>query len=152
MPREVRVFLDTSAVFAAVMSESGGARLILKLGESEAVSLWVGPWVLREAEAVLARKSPGSKAALALLLDRARVRVTPPADDVSLATAQAAVGYLPDAQIVAEALTAGADYLVSFDREHLVGRADLSALPFPIGTAGDFLAWYRLRLAAGEIS
>ena len=44
---ELRVFLDTSVLFAAVHSETGGARLILKLGEAGVVSLWVGPWVLK---------------------------------------------------------------------------------------------------------
>jgi len=71
---DLRVFLDTSVLFAAISSASGGARLILKLGEAGVLSLWVGPWVLREAEAVLARKSPKSKACFALLLDRARIQ------------------------------------------------------------------------------
>ena len=31
---ELKVFLDTSALFAAVHSDTGGARLILKLGEA----------------------------------------------------------------------------------------------------------------------
>ncbi|RME50347.1 MAG: hypothetical protein D6796_03115 [Caldilineae bacterium] len=47
----------------------------MKLGEAEAVSLWVGPWVLREAERVLNRKSPKSKGYFALLLDRSKVQV-----------------------------------------------------------------------------
>ena len=34
---EARVFLDTSALFAAVLSPTGGARAILKLGESGAI-------------------------------------------------------------------------------------------------------------------
>ena len=67
-----KVFVDTSALFSAVHSESGGERLFLKLGEAGAISLWIGPWVLEEAEAVLDRKSPGSKAYFVLLLDRSR--------------------------------------------------------------------------------
>jgi hypothetical protein len=43
---------------------------------------------------------------------------------------------------VAEALAANAGYLVSLDRTHLVGNPRASELPFPIGTPGDFLAWY----------
>jgi len=52
----IKVFLDTSVLFAAVYSKTGGSRLILKLGEAGAVQLWVGPWVLREAEGVIKRK------------------------------------------------------------------------------------------------
>lgn len=42
------------------------------------------------------------------------------------------------------------DYFVSFDRKHLVGNPRAEALSFPIGTAGDFLAWYRERLIENE--
>ena len=143
MAAKPKVFLDTSALFSAVHSETGGARLILKLGEAEAISLWVGPWVLREAEGVLNRKSPGSKGYFALLLDRSKVQVGREADETALHEAQAVIAYLPDAQVVAEALTAGVDYFVSFDRNHLVGNPKATTLPFPIGTAGDFLKWYK---------
>ena len=141
---EPRVFLDTSALFAAVLSETGAARLILKLGEARVVSLWIGPWVLKEAEGVIARKSPRSKAYFALLLERSRVQVGEEPCESILHQASAVIKYLPDAQVAAEALALGVDYLVSFDRKHLVGKA--AELPFPIGTAGDFLAWYRERL------
>jgi predicted nucleic acid-binding protein len=144
---EVRVFLDTSALFAAVYSETGGARLILKLGEAGALQIWIGPWVLQEADRVIEQKSPTSKPTFALLLDRARVRVGKEASTEAQEQALAVVEYRPDAQIIAEALTVGVDYLVSFDRAHLVGNPRLTALPFPVGTAGDCLAWYRTRLA-----
>ena len=150
MIADLQVFLDTSALFATVHSESGGARMILKLGEAGAVSLWVGPWVLREAESVLGRKSPKSKAYFALLLDRAKVRVGEEANAELVKQALPVAGYLPDAQVVAEALTIGVDYFVSFDRKHLVGNPRLEGLPFPVGTAGDFLTWYRERLAKGQ--
>jgi predicted nucleic acid-binding protein len=140
---ESKVFLDTSVLFAATHSETGGARLILKLGEAGAVSLWVGPWVLKEMEGVLDRKSPRSKGYFALLLDRSRVQVGRKPDETTLRQARSAIGYLPDAQVVAEALALGVDYFVSFDREHLVGNPRAGEMPFPIGTAGDFLAWYR---------
>lgn len=143
MGAELKVFLDTSVLFAAVHSETGGARLILKLGEAGAISLWVGPWVLKEAEEVIGQKSPRSKALFALLLDRARVQVGGKPDESVVQRVCSVIGYLPDAQVVAEALLLGADYFVSFDRKHLVGNPRAGELPFPIGTAGDFLAWYR---------
>jgi predicted nucleic acid-binding protein len=146
MPAEARVFLDTSVLFAAVLSETGASRLILKLGEAGTLQVWVGARVLQEADAVLARKAAGSKAFFALLLDRARVRVGPAPDQAALLQATAIVEYPPDAHILAEALAAEVEYLVSLDREHLVGNPRASELPFPIGTPGDFLAWFRQRL------
>jgi len=143
MAHEARVFLDTSVLFTAVFSEVGGSRLILKLGEAGALQLWVGPRVLQEADAVLARKAAESKALFALLLDQAKVSIGPAPDETALAQARAVVDYPPDAHIVGEALAAGVDYLVSLDREHLVGNPRVLELPFAIGTPGDFLAWYR---------
>lgn len=143
---EIKVFLDTSALFSAVYSETGGARLILKLGEAGAIQLWIGPGVLREAERVIERKSPRSKGYFALLLDRSNIQVGEEASKEALKVASVVVDYLPDAQIVAEALTVGVDYFVSFDRQHLLENPRAERLPFPMGTAGDFLAWYRARL------
>jgi predicted nucleic acid-binding protein len=142
----IKVFLDTSALFSAVHSETGGARLILKLGEAGAVELWTGPWVLREAEAVLERKSPSSKPYFALLLDRSHIQVGPEADAAALEAASAVIAYPPDAQILAEAFSLGVDYLVSFDRAHLVGNPQTASLRLIVGTAGDFLAWLRERI------
>ncbi|MCD5413000.1 MAG: type II toxin-antitoxin system VapC family toxin [Dehalococcoidia bacterium] len=146
MGGDVEVFLDTSVLFAAVHSEMGGARMILKLGEAGAVSLWVGPWVMREAEAALASKSPKSKAYFVLLIDRARIRVGEEAGADMLERALAVVDYQPDAEVLAEALVMGVDYFVSFDRKHLVGNPRAGQLAFPVGTPGDFLEWYRERL------
>lgn len=146
MADKVDVFLDTSALFSAMHSERGGARLILELGEAGAIQLWVGPWVLREAESVIERKSPKSKVYFALLLDRSNIRVGEEAGEAALEEALAAVDYLPDAQVVAEALEVGVHYFVSFDREHLLENPKTEKLPFVLGTAGDFLAWYREQL------
>jgi predicted nucleic acid-binding protein len=149
MAAEPRVFLDTSVLFAAVLSETGGSRMILRLGESGAVGLWVGSQVLNEAEAVLARKAAQSKATFALLLDQANVSVGPSPDQAALSQAGAVVDYPPDAHVLGEALAAEVDYLVSLDRKHLVGNPRASRLPFPIGTPGDFLVWFREHLQEG---
>jgi predicted nucleic acid-binding protein len=146
MASEVRVFLDTSALFAAGLSEKGGSRLILKLGEAGAVQLWVGPRVLQEADAVLAHKAAENKALFALLLDQAKVSVGPEPDDTDWDLARTVVDYPPDVRTVAEALAVDADYLVSLDRKHLVGNPRALELPFPVGTPGDFLAWFREHL------
>jgi predicted nucleic acid-binding protein len=145
MDGEVSVFLDTSVLFAAVLSESGGARLILTLGEARVVQVFVGPQVLREADGVLERKAPDSKARFALLLDRARVRVAPQASAEALGQARAVTAYAPDAEVLAEALTVGVHYLVTLDRQHFVDNPRTGGLPLLVGTPGDFLAWLRDR-------
>ncbi len=150
MPVKLRVFLDTSVLFAAVQSETGGARLILKLGEAGLISLWIGPWVLEEAERVLDRKSPKSKKYFSLLLDCSKIKIGDKANENLINQALSVINYLPDAQILAEALTSEVDYFVSFDRKHLVGNPRAEKLPFPIGTPGDFLKLYKEYLIKKE--
>jgi predicted nucleic acid-binding protein len=147
---KTRVFLDTSVLFAAVWSEGGGSRLILKLGEAGAVSLWVGPCVLQEADAVLKRKSDVSRPLMALLLDRAQVQVGPEAGTEALTQAKSVVEYVSDAQVLAEALERHVDYFVSLDKKHLVGNPGAENLPLAVGTPGEFLEWYRHRLVPEE--
>jgi predicted nucleic acid-binding protein len=150
--KRVRVFLDTSALFAGIWSDAGGARMILKLGESRALEIWAGPQVLREIEAVICRKTPGATAFLALLLDRSGIRVVAAPSAKSVQEWLPLTGHPGDARVLAEACGAGADYLVTLDKEHLLNRQVLrKAAPFPIGTPGDFLSWYRQQLLSSRI-
>lgn len=146
MASDVRVFLDTSVLFAAIPSETGGARLILSLSEAQAIQVFVGPRVLREADGVLERKALQGKVRFALLLDRARVTVASEPGATALAQALAVTAYGPDARVLAEALTAGVHYFVTLDRQHLVDNPRTGNLPFPVGTPGDFLTWLRRRI------
>lgn len=145
---ELRVFLDTSAVFAAVLSATGGARALLKLGESGAIHVWVGPTVLREADEVFRRKAADLLPLLATLLHQAQVEVGPAATAAQQAQAGALVDDAPDARVVAEALACRAELLVTHDQEHLLRNPRLDVLPCKVGTPGDCLAWLRQRWVA----
>lgn len=139
-----RVFLDTSALFAAIWSATGGGRMLLKLGEVAAINLLVTSQVLTEIENVLRRKAPSSLGGLALLLDRSHVHTAPTPSKALLEQSQALVHYLPDAQVLAAAWAANVDYFVTLDRQHFLDNEPLqSAVPFLIGTPGDCLVWYR---------
>ncbi len=147
---ELRIFLDTSAVFAAVLPATGGARALLKLGESGVIQLWVGPVVLTEADEVFRRKAADLLPLLAALLHRAQVQTGPAATAEQQALTAALVDDAPDARIVAEALACRAEFLVTHDQEHLLRNPRLSTLPFKVGTPGDCLAWLRRRLTEWE--
>lgn len=143
---ELRVFLDTSALFAAVLSAGGGARALLELGEAGVITLYVGPSVLQEADAVFRRKAADLLPLLAALLNSANVQVGSPAAEKDLKLASGLITYGPDALMVAEALTARADFLVTHDRAHLLENPRLGELPCRVGSPGDCLAWLRAQL------
>ncbi len=146
---ELRIFLDTSALFAAVLSAVGGARALLKLGEAGAIEVGVGPTVLQEADEVFRRKAPDLLPLLAGLLHRAQVQIGPAATDEQQAHAAAVVDYAPDARIVAEVLACRADYLVTHDQEHLLRHPRSGDLPCVVGSPGACLTWLRQRWTEG---
>jgi predicted nucleic acid-binding protein len=137
-------FLDTSALFAGVWSDAGGARQVLRLAEAGLVTVTVSPQVLSEIEDNLRRKAPELLGKLALLLDRIGVRLAKAAPEARYEAALALVGHPGDARVLADAWEAGADFFVTLDRQHFLENERLRAgLPFQLGTPGDFLLWYR---------
>jgi predicted nucleic acid-binding protein len=144
---KLKVFLDSGALFAAILSTADGARLILHLAEGEAVEVVISAHVLAEVENALRRKVPEALGYLALLLDQANCQIVtnPPLEQVH--AWEKLVSYLPDAVVLAAAAVQ-ADYLVTLDRRHLLENPHLaSSPPLPIGTPGDFLTWLRRRFA-----
>ena len=147
MTARISAFLDTSALFAGIWSAEGGSRMILKLGEAGAVRLLVGPQVLDEIESALRRKAPDMLGLLALLLDRSGVEVVLSPTSDTVRDSEVLTGHSGDAQVLAAAWAAGVDYFVTLDRKHFLDNPTLrDAVPFPVGTPGDFLAWYRAQL------
>ncbi len=132
--------MDTSIVFAAVLSPSGGARMVFRLAEVGALQIVLGLSVIREADEVVRRKASVSLPDLARLLSFARVEVgkAPAADH--LARAGQIVGYLPDARVLAEALAILPDWFITHDKKHFLREEGLQQeLPFRLGTPGDLL-------------
>ena len=139
MKRSRRIFLDTSAIFSAVLSDTGGARKLFRLGEAGVIQIIVGPNVLRECEEVLRRKVPASLPTLAYLLELGLVEIAShPADDF-FEQAQAIVAYQPDAYVLAEAIGAEPDWFVTHDKEHFLKIRQDTRLPFQVGTPGDLI-------------
>jgi predicted nucleic acid-binding protein len=97
---------------------------------------------LRECEEVVRRKAPSSLSDLALLLNAAHVEMTPEASPKALEQALQWISDPPDARILAEALEARADWLVTHDARHFLTLPP-DALPLRVGTPGDLLGWLR---------
>ena len=144
------VFLDTGALFAAVLAPESGARAVLRMGEAGLISLWVGRFVLREADWILQRKAPETRLDLARLLEAADVQVAPQPDVAALAPVAAIQADARSRYALAEALAAQANFFVTltpqrYQEEPVEGRA----LSFRIGTPADFLQAMREELEQG---
>jgi len=147
MTRKIRVFLDTSALFAGIWSPEGGARMILKLGESGLISLLASQQVLTEIERVTRRKAPKELGTLALLLQRSNIDIVTGIVKDKLSRSSKVVNHPADASVIAAAWSSDVDYLVSLDKVHFLKNRQLKKLlPFDVGTPGDFLSWFKEKL------
>lgn len=121
----IRAFVDTSVLFAAIYSAHGFARDLIDLSLQEAVVLVVCPLVLEEVERNIAKKVPGKMTAFQELMAILPFEVVPDANKEAFLRA-AAYTELKDAPIVAAAIDAGVDYLVTYDRKHLLDRPEVA--------------------------
>lgn len=142
-----KIFLDTSALFAGIWSESGGSRQLLRLGEAGVVQLLVSGQVLTEIERGVRRKVPERLPALILLLDRIQLEIVPDGSEEIREKFETLVAHSNDARVIAAAAESTADFFVSLDQRHFLCNENLrTQVPFSIGTPGDCLAWLRRRI------
>ncbi len=144
-----RIYLDSSVIFAAVLSPEGGSRKLFQLSAARVISIVLGPHVLKEVEEVVRRKLPASLPELARLLSVSRVEVAEAAGMDRLEEARQLVSYLPDARVLAEALAIGVDWFITHDKEHFLRRGLTAQALCQIGTPGDFLEFLKIQLAGG---
>ncbi len=137
--KKLRVFLDTSVIFAAVLSPTGGARKVFELGEAGLLNLVLGPTVLREAETVVRRKAPKTLPILAQLLDTVRVDTTGVPAQAQMDAAREIVQYPSDSLVLAEAMNSDPDWFITHDKAHFLKKKQETNLSFRIGTPGDLL-------------
>jgi putative PIN family toxin of toxin-antitoxin system len=125
MPNKIRVFLDASVLFAAAYSDHGSARDLLRLAIAGRVEAIVSQDVLDEVERNLGRKAPAVAEQYRRLIAIVGVTVIadPTREEVRAAEAYVAQ---KDAMIVAAAIQAAPDYLVTYDRRHLLEPAEVA--------------------------
>ncbi|MFV2045187.1 MAG: PIN domain-containing protein [Anaerolineales bacterium] len=147
MATRIRIFLDTSVIFAGIWSSKGGGRMLLRLGEAGAISLVTSRLPIQELEGALRNRAPQSLGALALLLDGSDIAVVGEPAAADRSAARSLVDHPADADILASAMGGDIEYFVTLDRKHFLDNEKLThTLAFKIGTPGECLEWIRLRL------
>src|SRR5581483_4994276 len=125
------------------LSPGGGARKLFLLAEAGVLNLVVGPTVLAECDEVVRRKAPHSLPRLAQLLAAAQVETSASPTRNQIKIAEALVRYAPDARVLAEAIHAKPDWLVTHDKEHFLNIRGKFNLPFQIGTPVDLIQQFK---------
>ena len=117
----LRVFVDTSVLFAAVYSATGYARELVLLAAAGRIQLIVSEDVVREIERNLARKAPAALPALHDLFEAIDPLVIAVPSTAQIREAERYTE-AKDAPIIAAALIAAPDYVVTYDQKHLLLR------------------------------
>ena len=143
MPK-FNIFLDSSALIAGAISESGAAHVLLNLGESKDVVLTVSELVIWESERSMAKKAPANLNDLRSLIKSSNLRIVenPPRTEVE---ANLYLIHDPnDVPILLAAMKAKVDYLATHNRKHFLDDPNVAEKSgLRIGTPGDVLAWLR---------
>ena len=143
MQKRLRVFLDTSALLAGFNSPTGAAGVIAAACFSGDIIAIISPQVIEEAERNVTSKFPMlADAWRSFLLIPPRVAKKP-----SLRQVRAAYELLPtsDAPILASAIEASPDALVTWNTKHFLRPSVVAAVNFPILIPGDFLEQFLRR-------
>ena len=141
------LFLDSSALFAGIISTTGAARVLLLLTEAEQISLFISEQVVAETERAMARKAPTALQDLrrAILASKAQI-LRDPAPEAVLANLDL-ISHAADVPILIAAMQARVDFLVTLNRTHFLDDPQVSQRSgLRIGTPGDALTRLRQQL------
>lgn len=141
------IFLDSSALIAGAISETGAAHVLLQLGESEDILLIISEMVIVESERSIAKKSPRNLNDLRSLIKSAKPRIVHNPSDKEVEANLYLIDDPNDVPILLAAMKAKVDYLATHNRKHFLDDpkvAERSGLK--IGTPGDVLVWIRENL------
>lgn len=143
MPRP-HLFVDSSALFAGVVSPSGAARALLLLAESGHVTITVSEQVITETERAIARKAPQALPYYREALRSTGLTIVRDPLPEEVAAHHDLIAHPADVPIVLAAMKAGGDFLVTLNRRHFLDDKGVAARSgLRIGTPQDALAWVR---------
>ena len=140
--RRLRVFIDTSALMAGLISSSGAAREVLRLAEAEVIEVIVSQQVIVEADRNFGKKFPDLLASFRLFI-RSLNPVVVPDPPVPAVRDAARVIHPDDAPILAAAIQERVDFLITWNTRHFMKSAVTDSTPFPIVTPAQFLEEFR---------
>ncbi|MBL8092042.1 MAG: PIN domain-containing protein [Anaerolineales bacterium] len=145
--KKLNIFLDSSALIAGVISESGAAHALLQLGETEDILLTISELVFNETTRSVARKSPDNLEDVQKEIKKAKIKIV---KDPTHAEIQANLYLIEDPDdvpILLAAVKAKVDYLATHDKKHFLNDPKVEERAgIKIGTPRDVLNWIRENL------
>lgn len=144
-----KVFLDTSALIAGIASTKGAARELLRLAEIGLIELVVSRQVIVEADRNITAKLPECLEDFRAYLEAlAPVLVDDP--PIRAVRRFSSLIHPDDAPVLAAAVAAKTDYLVTWDRKHFLTKGPRALMQPKVMTPGEFLHEFRALMDSGS--
>lgn len=143
--KRLRVFIDTSALVAGIVSRTGAAREVLRLCEAGVVEVFITRQVLVEADRTFSAKLPGLVPAYRDLIRRLEPIMLDDPSEKEIARAERLI-HAKDAPILAAAISSEVDFLITWDMKHFHQPSVVKAVRFNVVTPGEFLEAFRRSL------
>ncbi|MDP2363299.1 MAG: PIN domain-containing protein [Ignavibacteria bacterium] len=136
----MKVFIDACCFFAAFRSPSGGSALILQFAREGKFQIFTNETVVDEACRNLHKKESPEKASHFLqFLREVPVKILPPPTREDEQPWEKET-HQKDAHVLASAIKAQVDYVVTLDKQHLLIPKLQKVFPISIKNPKDFLA------------
>jgi len=134
----IKVFIDTNVLIAGVASVTGASATVLDLCESESIEMVISRQVLVEADRNFSAKLPHLITQFRQFIQNLAPLMMddPPATEVEKAARFIA---RKDAAILAAAIEAKVDSLITLDKKHFLKEKMGPKIPIEICTPADFL-------------
>ena len=136
--QRIKVFIDTNVLIAGSVSVTGASAAVLDLCEAESIQMVISRQVLVEADRNFSTKLPGLVTQFRQFIQNLAPMMVedPPAMAVERT---ATLIDRKDAIILAAAIEAKVDYLITLDKKHFIKERVRRNIPIEICTPADFL-------------
>jgi predicted nucleic acid-binding protein len=147
---KIKVFLDSSAVIAGVISSSGAARVLLVMSEHGQIEAFISEQVIVESERSMARKVPQALPEFRQTIKDADLKVIHNPTQKEIEENLYLIADPDDVPILLAAMKVHVDYLATHNRRHFLDDPKVAEKAgIKIGSPGDVLAWIRESLKLG---
>lgn len=137
------VFLDSSVILAGMASPLGGAGFLLQAARKKKISLIATPLIINEVNRHLSKLKLQSKQ-LKTLLNRRIICLVKDPDEAIISRCRRLTADPDDAHVLAGAILANANFLLSLDKKHVLTKRVKKHL-FPIRVFSPEQFWQSLK-------
>ncbi|MBL8097890.1 MAG: PIN domain-containing protein [Anaerolineales bacterium] len=144
---KIKVFLDSSAVIAGVISSAGAARVLLVMSENGQIDTFISEQVITESERSIAKKVPHALPEFRQTIKDGGLKVVQNPTQKEIDENLYLIADPDDVPILLAAMKAHVNYFATHNRKHFLDDPKVAEKSgIKIGTPGDVLNWIRENL------